>query len=162
MWLSTNVAKYQQCNGSPFLQPPLLELFGYINSPCSEEVLNGTFTCPPNTPLYAELLLHLMRHPARHPSNPTPTTFVSTDDYTSSWAKAKEYTTSGISGIHFGMHKAQALDRDLTTFFASHWSIPYSSGSYYDQWLKGVDVMLLKASSNTQSDKLRTTNWDGF
>ena len=101
--LSANVAKYQQCNGSLFLQSPLLNAFGYIGSPASKEVLNGTFTCPPHTPYYAELLLHHMQRPTTPPSNPTPTTFVSTDDYVSSWTKAKEYTTSGISGIHFGM-----------------------------------------------------------
>ena len=35
-------------------------------------------------------------------------------------------------------------------------SIPYHSGLYYNKWLKGMDVMLLKASGNTRSDKLRT------
>ena len=74
-----------------------------------------------------------------------------------SWKKAKEYTTAGISGLHFGMYKAQAHDPDLTQYNATHRLITFCSGILYDCWLKGVvNVMLLKSSGNTRSDKLHT------
>ena len=47
-------------------------------------------------------------------------------------------------------------DPNLALYDAAHRSIPYHNGIYYNRWLKGIDVMLLKASGDTRSDKLRT------
>ena len=82
--------------------------------------------------------------------------FVSTEDHVASWKRTKEYTSSGISGLHFGMFKAQCKDVDLAAFDVSRRSIMYSTGSYYPRWNTGVDVMLLKASLDTRAHKLRT------
>ena len=85
---------------------------------------------------------------------PTPTPFVDITDHINSWNHAKEYTMAGMSGIHVGMYKAQIRHPDLALYDAALWLIPYNNGLFYDQWHKGVDVMLLKASGNTHSDKL--------
>ena len=54
------------------------------------------------------------------------------------------------------MYKAQARDPNVAQYNALHQSIPFCSGLLYDRWLKGTDIMLLKSSGNTQSDKLCT------
>ena len=54
------------------------------------------------------------------------------------------------------MYKAQIRNPDLALYDAAHHSIPYHNGFSYDRWLRGVKVMLLKASGNTRSDKLCT------
>ena len=56
----------------------------------------------------------------------------------------KEFTTSGLSGIHFGHHKACATDQFLATFEASMCSIPYSAGYAPNRYKKSVNAMLLK------------------
>jgi hypothetical protein len=43
---------------------------------------------------------------------------ISTHEHVSNWKRAKEYTSSGISGVHFGMFKSQATDPDLASFDA--------------------------------------------
>ena len=145
-----------QCNASPFLQPPLLPLLGYIPTAHAEPILTGTFQPPAGTPYYARLLLNHIRYPSDQPDHLPPASHIDLLNHCASWKHAKEYTTAGISGVHFGMYKAQIRDPDLALYDAAHRSIPYHNGFYYDRWLRGVDVMLLKASGNTRSDKLRT------
>jgi hypothetical protein len=155
--LEVNSSKYQQCNHSPFLQEPLLSEFGYLgDSPNTDAVLDGTYVPPPGTDYYASLLLQHMQRPPGMPSTPQCDQFVSTQDHVASWKRAKEYTSSGISGLHFGMFKAQSKDPDLAAFDASRRSVIYCTGSYYPRWNIGIDVMLLKASGSTLAHKLRT------
>jgi exonuclease III len=155
--LEVNSAKYQQCDRSPFLNEPLFSDFGYLgDTPHADMVLNGTYIPPPLTDPYATLLLAHMKRPPNMPSVAPCSQFVTTENHSSSWKKAKEYTSSGISGLHFGMFKAQARDDDLAKFDASRRSIMYCTGGVYPRWNKGVDCMLLKASGDTRAHKLRT------
>jgi hypothetical protein len=97
-----------------------------------------------------------MKRPTGMTDVPINPDFVSTTDHQRSWKSAKEYTSSGISGLHFGMFKSECLDDDLAIFGASRRSIMYNSGEAYPRWNDGVDVMLLKASGDTRAHKLRT------
>ena len=155
--MEVNSAKYQMCNQSPFMKEPLLSDFGYFgDTAAGQAVLNGTYVPPPGTDFYSTLLLQHMERPPNVPAPAQCPLFVSTEDHIASWKRTKEYTSSGISGLHFGMFKAQCKDADLAAFDASRRSIMYSTGSYYPRWNTGVDVMLLKASLDTRAHKLRT------
>jgi hypothetical protein len=79
---------------------------------------------------------------------------VTTTDHEGNWKKAKEYTSAGLSGLHFGMFKSAA--KHLVQFDAARRSIMYNTGQAYPRWYKGIDVMLLKASGDTRAYKLRT------
>jgi exonuclease III len=152
--LYVNNNKYQQCDHSPFLQPPLLDLFGFIgNSDAADQVLQGTFVPPPGTDRCTVLLLNHMVRPPNMPSSPT---LISTSSNSSAWKKAKEYTTGGKSMIHFGMFKAQASHPVLCAFDASKRSVFYQSGATLDRWKIGIDTMLLKSSGDRRAEKLRT------
>ncbi len=153
-----NEAKYKQCNNSPFLQQPLLADFGFDgNTIHTDEVLDGTYVPPPGTDPYTCLLLNHMTRPTTIPlDSHLPPPVITTEDHKLSWKRAKEYTTSGKSGIHFGHYKAQAEDDELAALDASRRSIHYSTGETLQRWLDGVDVMLLKASGDLRAHKLRT------
>ena len=97
-----------------------------------------------------------MHRPATLSPSTATDSFITTTDHWHSWKHAKEHTTAGISGLHFGMFKAQIHDPDLSMYDGVRCSIPYQHGLYCDHWLKGVDVMLLQATGNTCSDKLCT------
>jgi hypothetical protein len=155
--MEVNSKKYQQCDASRFLQEPLLSLLGYTGqSEHTESVLDGSFVSPPNTNQYSALLLqHMQRPPSMSLVTDLPDR-ISTPEHMSNWKRAKEYTSSGISGVHFGMFKSQATDPDLASFDAARRSIMYQTGETYPRWHKGVDVMLLKASGDTRAHKLCT------
>jgi hypothetical protein len=97
----------------------------------------------------------MKRPPSLSPNTSIPDT-VSTEEHAGNLKRAKEYTSSGISGIHFGMYKAQAAYQDLAQYDATSRSIMYNTGESYHRWHTGVDVMLLKASGDTRAHKLRT------
>jgi hypothetical protein len=146
--LQVNSSKYQQCNNSPFLQEPLLSDLGYFgDTPISANILDD--------PYAALLLTHMKRPPSLSPNTSIPDT-VTTEERAGNWKRAKEYTSAGISGIHFGMYKAQAADQDLAQYDATSRSIMYNTGESYPRWHTGVDVMLLKASGDTRAHKLCT------
>ena len=155
--MEVNESKYKQCGASPFLQEPLLSDFGFSGTTArAAEVLAGTYTPPPGTDPFACLLLQNMSIPPNVAAIPVKPAFVSTESHQASWKRAKEYTTAGRSGIHFGQYKAQALDNGLAALDASRRSIHYSTGETLDRWKDGVDVMLTKASGDLRAHKLRT------
>ena len=82
--------------------------------------------------------------------------FVSNQSHTSAWSKAKERTSAGKSGLHFGMFKAQAKDPETSAFNASMRSVAYRTGHVFPRWKKGVDVVLLKRQLDYRVEKLRT------
>ena len=63
---------------------------------------------------------------------PPPKPFVDATNHIQSWTHAKEYTTAGLSGVHFGMYKAQVQDPDLALCDAALRSIPYNTNIHYD------------------------------
>ena len=118
------------CNAKPplFSNPPLLDLLGYIPFSLSEAILNGTYLPPPDTPYFASILLCHMHHPDTLSPDTTTDSFIETTDHWDSWKWAKEYTTAGLSGLRFGMFKAQIKDPDLAMYNAVRQSIPYQHG----------------------------------
>ena len=86
-----------------------------------------------------------MNCPASLQLTPPSIPFIDITDHCKSWKHAKEYTTAGLSGIHFGMYKAQIRDPNLALYDAAHRLTPYHNGLFCDRWHIGVDVTLLKA-----------------
>ena len=155
--LEANASKYKQSINSPFLHQPLLSDFGLLgDTPATEQVLNGTYIAPLGTPPLVITLLQHMKRPEALPEDVAGTSHISTLDHQQSWKRAKEFTTAGKSGLHFGMFKAQAMDDDLASFDASRRNVPYMTGTFLPRWTTGVDVMLLKASGDRHAHKLRT------
>jgi hypothetical protein len=85
-----------------------------------------------------------------------PRTHISLDDHIKGWKRAWEKTSSGISGLHFGMFKAHLQVPALAALDASMQSVAYSTGYSYTQWKKGLDVQLLKKNKDHRAEKLCT------
>jgi hypothetical protein len=48
----------------PFLTTPLLEDFGFLgNQNTIDDVLNGTYECPPEIDIYTKKFIHELQHP---------------------------------------------------------------------------------------------------
>ena len=64
--LAINEQKMRASEATPFMQEPLLSVFGYRgNSAAVQEVLLGTFEPPPDTDPFAALLLTVSMVPPR-------------------------------------------------------------------------------------------------
>ena len=67
-----------------------------------------------------------------------------------------EFTSSGISGMHFGHMKACAISTFLTEFESSISHIPFANRYSPSQWQQGVIVTIQKKAHVDLVSKLRT------
>ena len=155
--ITANKNKYSQCLHTPPMQPSIVRDFGFDgNTPAADAVLDGTYDPPSDIdPTLQTFLQHCKRPPSVPPDPPCPR-YVTTKDHIQAWRKAKEWTQAGISGLHFGMFKANALDPDLAALDASSRNISYATGFVYERYKKGLNAMLLKKPGNYWVNKLRT------
>ena len=72
------------------------------NSQAYNKILEGEYIPPQDTDNYAKDLLYELKKPLISNS---PKALITTEDFIQGWNKAKEYTLSGISRIHFGYLK---------------------------------------------------------
>jgi hypothetical protein len=155
-----NYSKLRQSDDTPFHQEPLLSEFGNkANTPAAEEVLHGTYTPPENTDKYAKILLEALATPpeiTNNTGNFTPRRFITPTSNINGWRKAKERTSAGPSGLHFGQFKANAEIPALADLDASIRNFGYATGFSYSRWKKGTDVQLLKRSQDFRAEKQRT------
>ena len=136
--IEVNSNKIRACEDTPFLQEPLYSWLGPRNdTPVSDTVLTGTAQPPENIDPHARALLdllHLLDIPPNDPKTYHPRHYISTSDHINGWQKAKEQTSAGLSGIHFGMFKANITRRALADLDASMQSIAYTTGFSYRRW----------------------------
>lgn len=125
--LSENERRFNQATDNAFLKEPLLSDVGELGTgPASEAILNGTYLPPLGTDPHVTLLIkHMQRVPGAVNGPPNK---ITQEQYVQGWAKQKERTSSGPSGMHFGQTKAGALNRVIADFEAKITSIPYTMG----------------------------------
>jgi hypothetical protein len=151
-----NKRRFRQTEGTPFMQEPLRTRVRYLGiGPGAQDILNGTFQCPANTPPYAARRIQGLKRIDGTHEEPihagTPT-----EEFCQGWKRAKEKTSAKPSTLHFGHCKAGALDPRIIEFEAAMASIPMKSGYAYKRWRKGTDVELLKKGNSFHVSKLRT------
>ena len=129
-----------------FMLEPMRSIFGYRgDTQATEQVLDGTFPVPPNIEEEGHLLLKSLQRPIPRDGVQVPIRkVITTDDHIRAFKRAKEKTSAGMSGIHFGHFKAHIKRRRLAEMDASMRSIAYATGYVYKRWTKGLDVQLLK------------------
>jgi hypothetical protein len=150
-----NKRRFRQTEGTPFMQEPLRTSVGYLGiGPGAQDIINGTFQCPANTPHAARLIQGLKRIDGTH-EKPIHAG-MPTEEYCQGWKRAKEKTSAGPLTLHFGHCKAGALDPRIIKFEAAMASIPMKSGYAYKLWRKGTDVELLRKANSFHVSKLRT------
>jgi hypothetical protein len=116
---------------------PCIPTFGYLgDSPNSEAVLEGTYVPPPETNYYGALLRGHMNYPPGMDNSKCLPDKVTTTDHEGNWKRPKEYTSAGLSGLHFGMFKSAAKHSDLVQFDAARRS------TYHVQYWPSIPTMV--------------------
>ena len=144
-----NKVKIHRSAHTSFVTEPLLSDFGYRGDPAIiEQVMEGTYVPPQGTDQFVQELLEELQRPSptRNPYHPR--TIIATEDHITAWKKAKEKTASCMSGLHFGMYKANCLRRNLAELDASQRSVAHSTGYCYKRRKRGLNVQLLKQSQD--------------
>ena len=153
MIIEENEKKYHQTKQRcPLLTGQLLEDIGLLgDGPRVDNILNGTYKCPEDTPEVVKMWLENIAIPNQ--DNRTHT-LQSLRSYHNGWKLAKEYTSSGV--LHFGHFKAEAEHDMLAWSNYVMAGIPRVTGLVPTRWKRGTDVMLLKKEGLFLLEKLRT------
>jgi hypothetical protein len=155
--LPINKSKGHASLDTPPLQEPIVSEFGYnANNTNADNVLTGAYDLPEEADAYPKLLFQQLPTPRSVQQLGECSSYITTEDHVQGWKKAKEKTSAGISGLHFGMFKAQAQYPLLAAFDASLRNVAYVTGYTYKRWKKGIDVQLLKRAQDHRAHKLRT------
>jgi len=107
---------FTQAATMPFLTSPLVEIFTEANlfTQAFDQVLEGTFECPPNTDPFAKCLIQALQRPENITTIPNR----QLDEITTGWCKAQEATSSVPSALHFGHYMAGTFNPTIAIFNA--------------------------------------------
>jgi predicted lipid carrier protein YhbT len=154
--MEENKKKFKQTEQTPCMQEPLRQLLGkFGDTESCQQILQGQFVPPPNTPIFTrELLAQLKQETPINDSRPS--LYLSKTDFQEGWKKMSEYTSAGISGLHFGHMKACSTSDFASNFESSLAHIPYFTGYTPRDWSVGVNVMIQKKDRVNLVSKLRT------
>jgi hypothetical protein len=154
--MTENKKKFLQTNQTPCMRAPLRHLLGnYGDTAFCADILNGNYTPPPDTPQFTQELFNELKRP-QPISNAIPSLYLSKIKFQEGWRKMNEYTSAGISGLHFGHMKTCATSEFALQFESSLLHIPYYTGYSLTDWTVGVNVMIQKKERVNLVSKLRT------
>ena len=158
--LIENDRRFRQASGTDLLQTGVIDILGPTGcSPASTVLLHkGTIPVELSSLVSEPAKAYLAQH--RRPvglldTAPAVPDFRTTA-YASGWAKMREHTASGRSGLHFGHFIAHARSPHLGAVDAALSRIPTLTGYVPSRWTSGLNVMLEKKPGVAKVSKLRT------
>ncbi len=153
--MENNAAQFWLTEDTPPMQEPLLLHLRYLaNATAAQQILDGTYVCPPEVDdVTWEFFLCLQWPPLVSATDRIDTSF-SRKDFQAYWKKTWECTSSSISGLHFGHYKVATKNDRLSEMHAVSNNIAVNSGYSPKWWQKGLMVMLKKKKDVILVNKL--------
>jgi hypothetical protein len=148
--------RYGQCDDTPFMQPPLQTDFGYLgNQTAIDQVLDGTYQCPPDTPPYLVKFIHELQRP-QTPALNKATGHATTAEHIKGWKRMKKHTAaSTFFGPSFSKFIAGTCHEPVAKADAAIVSIPAAAGYCPIRWSTAIDVMIPKKKLSRNVTKLQ-------
>jgi hypothetical protein len=126
-------ARYDQANYTPFMNTALLDAFGTLgNQEAIEQVLNGTFPCPSDTPPYTQKFIQELKWPDNLDNPGGITGYMTTASFTNSWKRMQVYTAASPFGPSFSEIITGTADPDIADADAALLSIATLAGVNHD------------------------------
>lgn len=151
--MDNNSKRFNLTTSTPLMSEYMSEKLGYLaEKALGKTILKGEYNRDPNLDEYTNEFLEFI---SKRKQLPKIEEEVKKEDFINYWRKARERTSSSLSGRHFGHYKAAAKSNILSEIHASFLHVAAQSGSCLNRWSKGLTVMLEKIKGNTKVDKLR-------
>lgn len=150
-------ARFHQASTTPFASEPLLMAVGKLGTEKgAQQILNGTFECPPGTDYWTSRLIPFLKYSkSAKLVKEAFTLHTTSSQHEEGWKKMKENISPGFSSLSFAQFKAAAAHPFLQQIDSLLATIPYCTGIAPNRWKHGVDVMLQKQPGNFLVEKLR-------
>ena len=133
--MQSNSARFCMTENTPPLQDPLLSDLGYLGvTDASRQILAGTYACPPGVDDFTKDFLSCLQFSQNVSPDDKIQTSITKEDFQRYWHKARECTSSSISGLHFGHYKSVARNDFLSEMHAVFTDIVVTMGFSPTRW----------------------------
>jgi hypothetical protein len=149
-------ARFRLTEDTPPMTEPLRSELGYLGiTAAARQILAGTYVPPPGVDTITRQFLSALK--ASAPLDPANriSCEITRQDFQQHWRRAKERTSSSLSGLHYGHYKAAATSNYLSEIHALMTELAVTGGTPFERWQSGLSVMLEKKKGVIQVDKLR-------
>ena len=154
--MEENIRKSTQASFSPTMQQTQRDLLGWkANTKIAHEILNGTIQDTTGIHPDIQKLIPFLKTPEEI-GNQQIRTDITLEEYRWLWKRSREYTSCGISGLHFGHFYASSKDLELCKLDKWFLEISLNTGCSLPRWYNGINVMIPKKANSNRVDKLRT------
>jgi hypothetical protein len=148
--------RFRLTEQTPFMQDPLLSSLGHLGlTATAQDILSGTYECPEEVDEYTKTFLTSLQFPSHPHMIPDISCEITKQDFQQYWRKAKERTSSSLSGLHFGHYKAAAHSDYLSELQAVKTQLAVTGYSPLTRWRTSLVCMLEKVEGVIVVDKLR-------
>eukprot|EP00957_Ditylum_brightwellii_P085256 6484043-Ditylum_brightwellii.AAC.1 len=114
----------------------------------ARQIVDGTLSADNPLDEYTKGIIRVLSIPETIQAAGPIVTSLATEDFQQHWDKAKEQTSSLISGLHFEYYKSVAQDITLSSIHALKAHLAKNGGIILYQWAKGLQAMLFKEDGN--------------
>ena len=122
----------------------------------AKAIITGTYDIPTSLdPATAMILKEIGKMGMKIVNGDSNEIVISPEDFKRFWKKVNEFTSSSMSGVHYGHYKAAIQDPQSTNALALQLTIIACSGIPPESWSVGLQVMLEEISGVCLVEKLR-------
>ena len=146
--------RFTQASTSPSLIPTQIDLLGWTaDSEAADSILQGKIP----DGLHEDLahMVAFLQTPATILIEPEIECLMSEAEFAQGWKRAREHTSSGMSGLHFGHFKADLEHEKTLQINHQLLQIAVILGYSMLRWQRAVDVMIPKKANSKKVEKLR-------
>ena len=149
--------RFTLAHSAPIMRTLLGERLRYLSDEeIARQIITGTYEIPDDLdPATSLILKEIGRMGVKLVNGEGEELEISPEDFIKFWKRVKEFTSSSMSGIHYGHYKAAAQDEFSSRLLAQQLTVIARSGVPPESWSVGLQVMLEKIAGVCLVDKLR-------
>jgi hypothetical protein len=150
-------ARFTLAHSAPIMNSLLGEKLRYLeDEDIARQIITGTYDIPAEIDEATKMILReIGRMGARIVNEKGSEIVITPEDFKQFWRPVNEFTSSSMSGIHYGHMKAAAQDEFSTKLLAQQLTVIARSGVPPETWNVGLQVMLEKVAGICLVNKLR-------
>jgi len=149
--------RFLLAHSAPIMNSLLGEKLRYLSDEAlAKAIITGTYKIPTDLePATAMILKEIGKLGMKIVNGDNNKIIITPEDFKQFWKKVNKFTSSSMSGVHYGHYKAAIQDPQSTNVLALQLTVIAGSGIPPDSWSVRLQVMLEKIAGVCLVEKLR-------
>jgi hypothetical protein len=149
--------RFLQAHSAPIMNSLLGERLRYLSDKAlAKAIITGTYNIPTDLdPATAMILREMGKLGMKIVNGDNNSIIITPKEFKQFWKKVNKFTSSSMSGVHYGQYIAAIQDTQSTNVLALQLTVIARSGIPPESWSIGLQVMLEKIAGVCLVEKLR-------